>query len=100
MNALGLESFEKATRMIMVSPPVGFLAFPDLSNNPKIELVIAGTRDEFADLSTLRAILQSWSLTAALKTIEGADHFYTGKLGELEGMLREFLEGRVEGKVK
>ena len=98
VNALGSWRLERVARMIMVSPPVSFLAFPDLSDNPQIELVIAGTRDEFADLGTLRATLQSWSPTAALKTIEGADHFYTGRLREVEGTLWEFLEGRGESE--
>jgi alpha/beta superfamily hydrolase len=100
VNALGSWRFEQVEQMIMVSPPVSFLEFPDLSDNPKIELVIVGTRDEFADLNTLRATLRTWSPTAELKVIEGADHFYTGKLGELQGVLQEFLEGREESELK
>jgi alpha/beta superfamily hydrolase len=100
VNALRSWRVEQVARMIMVSPPVSFLAFPDLSDNSKIELVIAGTRDEFGDLNTLRATLRTWSPAAELKVIEGADHFYSGKLGELQGALREFLEGRGEGRVK
>ncbi len=92
VNALGSWRFEQVERTIMVSPPVNFLEFPDLSDNPKIELVIVGTRDEFADLNTLKATLRTWSPAAELKVIEGADHFYTGKLGELKRVLVEFLE--------
>jgi alpha/beta superfamily hydrolase len=94
VNALGSWRFEQVARMIMVSPPVSFLEFPDLSDNSKIELVIVGTRDDFAELTTLRATLRTWSPTAELKVIEGADHFYSGKLEELQGVLREFLGGR------
>ncbi len=92
VNALGSLRFEPVERMIMVSPPVNFLGFPDLSDNPKIELVIVGTRDDFAEVKTLRAILRTWSPAPELKVIEGADHFYTGRLGALRGALREFLE--------
>jgi hypothetical protein len=94
VNALGSWRFEQVERMIMVSPPITLLEFPDLSDNPKIELVVVGTRDHFVDLNTLRATLRTWTPTAELKLIEGADQFYTGKLGALWGALREFLEER------
>ena len=100
VNALGSWRLEPVERIIMVSPPVSFLEFPDLSDNPKIELVIVGTRDDFVDLNTLRATLRTWSPTAQLRVVEGADHFYTGKLAELREALREFLEGREESELK
>ena len=100
VNALGSWRFEQVERIIMVSPPVSFLEFPDLSDNPKIELVIVGTRDDFVDVNTLRATLRTWSPTAQLRVVEGADHFYTGKLAELREALREFLEGREESELK
>jgi len=100
VNALGSWRFEQVERMIMVSPPVSFREFPDLSDNPKIELVIVGTRDDFVDVNTLRATLSTWSPTAELRVVEGADHFYTEKLAALEEVLREFLEGRERSELK
>ena len=45
VNALGLETFEQVSRMIMVSPPVGLLDFDPVASDSRIKLVIAGSRD-------------------------------------------------------
>jgi alpha/beta superfamily hydrolase len=89
--ALGLESFEKATRMIMVSPPVNFIDFSFLTYNQKIQLVIVGTEDDIAGAKMVEGMLQTWNPEASLKNIQGADHFYWGKTGELKAIILEFL---------
>lgn len=92
VNALGLETFEQVGRMIMVSPPVNFVDFSFLTYNPKIQLVIVGTNDEIAGLKGVEDMLPTWNPEAVLKVIQGADHFYWGKTGELKSVIQEFLD--------
>jgi len=94
VNALGLETFEHLSRMIMVSPPVNFIDFSFLTYNPKIQLVIVGTNDDIAGCRSVEKMLPSWNPEAVFRTIQGADHFYWGKSDELKSIIREFLEDR------
>jgi len=92
VNALGIDRYEKVKRAIMISPPVDLLDFSSLRYNPKIKLVITGSEDEIADWKSIKKMIPSWNREAALRVIKGADHFYWGKTGELEEIIREFLE--------
>ncbi|MBW1804979.1 MAG: alpha/beta hydrolase [Deltaproteobacteria bacterium] len=92
VNALGLKRYDLVRRMIMVSPPVGFIDFSFLSYNPKIRLVIAGTEDDIAGLKGIKKGLPAWNPEADLRVINGADHFYEGKTDELFRIICHFLE--------
>jgi alpha/beta superfamily hydrolase len=92
VNALGLTAFEKARRVIMVSPPVNFVDFTFLSYNPKIQLVIVGALDEIAGLKGIEKMLPVWNPEADLRVVQGADHFYWGKTEELKAIIHEFLD--------
>ena len=92
VNALGLNRFDQALRMIMVSPPVNFIDFSFLTLCPKLELVIAGSNDEIAPASMIQKMLPGWNLDAIFKVIQGADHFYWGKTAEVRTIIQDFLE--------
>jgi uncharacterized protein len=91
VNALGLEKFEAARRLIMVSPPVSFIDFGFLEYNPKIQLVVCGTRDEIAEYKKVEKMLPGWNDQASFRVIQGADHFYSGHEDELIEIIRAFL---------
>jgi uncharacterized protein len=91
VNALGLTKFQEAQRLIMVSPPVSFIDFGFLQYNPKIQLVIAGSRDEIAEYKMVEKMLPTWNEQAMFRVIQGADHFYSGYEEELIDIIREFL---------
>jgi alpha/beta superfamily hydrolase len=91
INAIGLDGFERANRLILVSPPVAFLDFSEVMPSDKIRLVITGSDDEIAPPSRLEPMVRHWNSNALLKTIEGADHFYFGKTGPVRAIIREFL---------
>jgi alpha/beta superfamily hydrolase len=92
VNALGLEKFEEAQNVILVSPPVSFVDFGFLEYNPKIKLVICGTRDEIAEYKRVEKMLPKWNKQALFRVIQGADHFYSGYEEELKLIIRKFLE--------
>jgi uncharacterized protein len=91
--ALGLEDYEKAKRVVMVSPPVDFIDFGFLKHNPRIELVISGSRDDIGGYRNIQKMLPKWNEHAVFKVIDGADHFYGGKEDELKEIIGEFLKG-------
>ncbi|MBW1857090.1 MAG: alpha/beta hydrolase [Deltaproteobacteria bacterium] len=78
-------------RIVMISPPVAFLDFSFLSFNPKIRLVVAGGSDDIAPADTITNVINTWNQKAHLEVIEGADHFYTGKIGSLKSTLSRFI---------
>lgn len=74
-------------RMVMVSPPVGFMDFGNILALDRLTLVIAGSRDDIAPPDLIRQNLPAWNQQARLEIVEGADHFYSGSLKALETVL-------------
>ena len=97
VNAMGLKHFTQVQRMIMVSPPVNFIDFSFLDYNPKIRLVITGSGDDIGPPDMIKKMLPDWNPDAGFKIIQGADHFYWGKTGEIEEIVRKFLDSEDPG---
>jgi uncharacterized protein len=74
-----------ARRAILVAPPNGPMPFPALPPNCPVD-VIAGDADTFID----QAALAAWT-GVDLHRIAGADHFFTGRFGDLTRALGEIL---------
>ncbi len=91
VNALGIETFKEAERLIMVSPPVDFIDFSFLKYTPKIQLVICGTLDDIAGYKKVEKMLSLWNRETIFRVIEGADHFYSGYEDEIKRVVGEFL---------
>jgi hypothetical protein len=91
VNALGIDVFKEAGRLIMVSPPVDFIDFGFLKHSAKIQLVICGTLDDIAGYRNVERMLPSWNDKATFRVIEGADHFYLGYEDEVKNIIGEFL---------
>ena len=91
VNALGIEKFDSASRLILVSPPVNFINFDFLKSNPKIQLIIVGTQDDIANPLVVEKMWPKWNPDSVFRTVEGADHFYSGKTNELKIVIQEFL---------
>ena len=91
VNALGIEAFTEAERLIMVSPPVDFIDFGFLKYSHKIQLVICGTLDDIAGYKKVGKMLPLWNREATFRVIEGADHFYFGYEDEIKRIIGEFL---------
>ncbi|SMC72220.1 hypothetical protein SAMN02746065_10889 [Desulfocicer vacuolatum DSM 3385] len=62
---------------LLVSPPVSFMDFTDVSGFSHPCFVICGDRDEYAHASELKGHLKRWNIRA-FKEISGCDHFYSG----------------------
>jgi len=73
--------------MVMVSPPVNFMRFDGVKELPCLTLVVSGDEDEFASPDEIRRHLPVWNADTRFDIISDADHFYGGRLRELEMLL-------------
>lgn len=74
-------------RMVMVSPPVGFIDFRPPAPIPRLHLIVTGDRDDMAPARIISTLKASWNPAAVFELIPGADHFYTGFLQTLENTI-------------
>jgi uncharacterized protein len=104
---------ERVKALIGVGTPVGPVAansevpraynFDFLRNCAKPKLFVSGARDQFGPRAKLEDLLASIPEPKKLVLIEGADHFFEGRLRELretiEKWLRETLKDTGNGNV-
>ena len=81
--------------MLMVSPPVVFIEFGNVSALNSLKLVVTGSRDDIAPAEQIRALLTLWNPESAFEIIDGCDHFYVGHLDKLQAILTSFLKDQV-----
>jgi hypothetical protein len=79
------------SRIVLVSPPVDFIAFEPLTGVDALSLVISGEHDDYASPSHIKKLLKNWNKRAIFIEIPGADHFYSGHLGQVCDALTEHL---------
>ena len=79
-------------KMVMVSPPVAFIDFGDITSIPALGLVLTGSADDIAPAEKVREAMPGWNPDAEFIIIEGADHFYWGFHSDLKTVLGRFLE--------
>lgn len=91
VNAKMKDNHSLCNRIVMISPPVTFLDFSFLSFNSKIQLVVAGGKDDIAPADEITNVINIWNPKAHLEVIEGADHFYTGEIGSLKSVLSRYI---------
>lgn len=77
--------------MVMVSPPVAFIDFKDISTLPGLTCVVTGSDDEIAPHDPISRMAPAWNKEAAFEVIEGADHFYFGFFNDLERVLSKHI---------
>lgn len=63
-----------------------------LASSSQPKLFISGDHDEFGPKDMVQSAVASVRPPAELIFVEGADHFFTGKLDEMEDTLRDWLE--------
>ncbi len=81
--------------MLMVSPPVGFIEFGDVSTLSCLKMVVTGSRDDIAPAGQIRDLLSIWNSDTRFEIIDGCDHFYAGYLDKLHSILTSFLQNQI-----
>ena len=91
VNALAISKSNFVENMVMVSPPVGFVDFSPVNSIPCLKLVVTGSIDDIAPADRIKTLYPAWNRKAHLEIINGADHFYSGCLDELESVLSSHI---------
>jgi alpha/beta superfamily hydrolase len=91
VNALAVSRGASIHQLVLVSPPVGFVDFSGVGALPSLSLVVTGSLDDIAPAGMIRQLLPSWSDTADFVEIDGADHFYSGRVKQLDALLDAHL---------
>jgi alpha/beta superfamily hydrolase len=86
---LGAED-DRVTHLVGIGVPERF-PFRRLAGSGKPKLFVHGELDELAPLAALRAGLPGVAPPYDLVVIEGVDHFFAGKLAELERAIIEWF---------
>jgi hypothetical protein len=81
----------RVSTLVGLGVPVGSLNFDFLRGIVKPKLIIQGTRDQFGPSAQVQAFYDTLAEPKQIHWVEGADHFFTGKLNEVEKALQEFL---------
>ena len=91
--ALNAGPDDERVRLIWaVAPGVGRRDFSHLALCDKPKGVVQGTADELCPQADLERAFPGWADPKAKYLVEGADHFFVGRLGEMQAALRAFLE--------
>jgi alpha/beta superfamily hydrolase len=75
----------------LIAPPLGMFDFDFLQTNPGRLLLVAGTADSYCPVEALHRLAAITS--AEERIIEGADHFFFGKLYPLGEAIGAWLAG-------
>jgi alpha/beta superfamily hydrolase len=87
VNAHALRKDTPVENMLMISPPVGFMAFQPTNALDCLKFVVTGSEDDIAPAELVAKMVPQWNEKAGFEVIDGADHFYGGYIKELESVL-------------
>jgi uncharacterized protein len=85
---------ERVTALIGLGTPVNSTDFSFLTHCPKPKLFVHGSNDQFGDVTKLRNLVASLPGENKLVVVEDADHFFVGKLDQLNAAITTWLQGR------
>jgi alpha/beta superfamily hydrolase len=83
---------ERVQIVIGIGTPVNFVDMDFLRDCPKLKIFIHGTLDKLIPVEKVERLYSGLPEPKKLVKIEGADHFFTGKLDELAGAVRGLIE--------
>jgi uncharacterized protein len=79
--------------LVGIGLPVNSADFSFLVGVQKPKLIVQGTQDQFGSRERVAKLYSSLKDPKRLRFVEGADHFLTGKLHDLQLEIQEFLHG-------
>jgi alpha/beta superfamily hydrolase len=81
----------RVSTLVGLGVPVGTVSFDFLRDARKPKLILQGTRDEFGSVAQVSELYDTLAEPKQIHWVEGADHFFAGKLDEVQEVLRQFL---------
>ena len=92
--ALQVSAATSPAALITVAPPVGRLLVDPVARPDCPWLVVQGDRDELVDFATVKAWVEAYDPPPEFAPMQGAEHFFHGRLGELRSVIMDFLSGK------
>jgi len=86
--------------LVGLGVPVSSYDFGTLRGVTKPKLIVQGTDDVYGARDKVEAFFASLAEPKRLCWIEGADHFFSGHLDELQSRVREFLKELPAGRIE
>lgn len=83
---------DRVRAIIAAGVPVSKQDFSDVAHCNKPKLLVQGSKDEFGPVDQLQSFFNSLDEPKHLRIIEGADHFFEGRLKELAEAITEFIQ--------
>jgi hypothetical protein len=83
--------------LVTVAPPVGRIIVAPVPRPDCPWLVVQGDRDELVDVAQVRRWVAGYAPPPELAVLQGAEHFFHGRLGDLRAAALEFWSGELAG---
>ena len=90
------EDFARVRAFIAAGTPISRYDFDGLLFCSAPRLFVQGALDEFGSVADLERLIARMAGSSSLKVIDGADHFFDGRLDELAQSVSEFISS-IEG---
>jgi hypothetical protein len=81
----------RVSTLVGLGIPVNSSSFDFLRGVRKPKLILQGTRDEFGSVALVSELYDSLAEPKQIHWVQGADHFFAGKLDEVQEVLQQFL---------
>jgi len=85
----------RVVALVGLGVPVASTNLDFLRGILKPKLIIQGTRDQFGSRAQVESFYSSLAEPKQIHWVQNADHFFTGKLEEVQRAIREFLRSEL-----
>ena len=92
--ALQAAAIVRPVALVTVAPPVGRLLAATTAHPRCRWLVVQGDHDELVEFATVQTWARGFEDPPEFAAMQGAEHFFHGRLGELRGVTVRFLSGK------
>ncbi len=86
---------DRVTELIGLGTPVNSTDFAFLQKCEKKKLFVHGENDQFGDVRKVEALIESLAGERRLVVVPDADHFFVGKLDQLDRAITEWVGDRM-----
>ena len=87
-------SDDRVTELIGLGTPVNTNDFSFLRDCPKPKLLVHGANDQYGEISKVEKLVESMRGERKLIIVNQADHFFTGKLSDLDAAITGWISER------
>lgn len=89
----------RVSTLVGLGVPANMSDFSFLHGVSKPKLILQGTRDQYGSVAQVAELYASLAEPKQIHWVDGADHFFAGKLDEVQEVLRQFL-APISGEMK